>query len=348
MNTIDLENIDRYEEVKITTDPKQEPLRIDKFLLGRLEKTTRSKIQNGCRDGSITVDGNQIKPNYKVRPNEIIKIVMAKKIPIGAHLQPEDIPLNIIHEDEHLLVINKQAGLVVHPGTGNHSGTLVNGIVHYLKSKDLPILEGNDIDRLGLVHRIDKDTTGLMVIAKTELAMNSLAKQFFDHTIDRSYVALVWGNVAEEKGTIQGHIGRHPTNRLQRYVFPDGDEGKHAVTHYEVLEDLYYVTLVKCVLETGRTHQIRVHMKHLGHTLFNDVKYGGDKILKGTVFTKYKQFVENTFKLLPRQALHAKSLGFIHPATEEKMFFETELPKDFSDALAKWRGYSTIRKESKT
>ncbi len=335
-----------YVQQEIMVDPGQSPLRIDKYLLGKLLKVTRSKIQGACKEGKVLVNDKPVKSNYKVRPSDIISISIVKPESHFVGLIPEEMELDIVYEDDHLMVINKPAGLVVHPGTGNHDGTLVNGLMHYFESRDLPVMEGNESDRPGLVHRIDKDTSGLLVIAKSEEAMKGLAKQFFDHTIDRTYIALVWGDVKEEKGTIEGHIGRHPTDRLQQFVFVDGDEGKHAVTHYEVIEPLYYVTLVKCVLETGRTHQIRVHMKHLGHTLFNDDRYGGDRILKGTVFSKYKQFVENTFKLLTRQALHAHSLGFIHPVSGEKMYFESELPEDFTAALEKWRGYTNTRKSS--
>ena len=253
---------------------------------------------------------------------------------------PEDIPVDIHYEDDHLIVINKKPGMVVHPGHGNYTGTLVNALAYYLKG--LPLFE-NDDPRPGLVHRIDKDTSGLLVVAKTELAKNHLARQFFDKTTERSYIALVWGNIDEDEGTVTGHIGRSLKNRMQMSVFPDGEFGKHAVTHYKVLERLGYVTLVQCVLETGRTHQIRAHMKYIGHTLFNDERYGGNEILKGTTFTKYKQFVQNCFKILPRQALHAKSLGFIHPHTGEKMSFDTELPEDMTMAIEKWRGYIANR-----
>ena len=339
---------DLFERHSIVVDKKQSPVRIDKFLMARIEHATRNKIQNACKSGRVRVNGNEIKSNYKVRPFDEIKVYIAHQPMAGQRVQPEPIPLEIVYEDDYILVINKQAGLVVHPGVGNWTGTLVNGLVHYFESTDLPVMEGNLADRPGLVHRIDKDTSGLLVIAKTEDAISGLSKQFFDHTIDREYVALVWGDVEEEQGTIVGNIGRHPTNRTQMFVFEEEEEmGKHAITHYEVMEDLYYVTLVKCKLETGRTHQIRVHMKYIGHTLFNDARYGGDKILKGTVFTNYKRFVENTFELLPRQALHAVSLGFIHPITKEKMHFETELPEDFQAALEKWRGYTATRKELK-
>jgi len=343
------ENLDElYEQYKIIVDKKQSPVRIDKFLMTRMEHATRSRIQNACKSGRVRVNGETIKANYKVRPSDEIKVFIEHQPMAGQKVKPEPIPLEIIYEDEYLLVINKQAGLVVHPGVGNWSGTLVNGLVHHYESKQLPVMEGNLADRPGLVHRIDKDTTGLLVIAKTEDAISGLSKQFFDHTIHREYIALVWGDVEQPTGTIEGHIGRHPTNRTKMFVYEEEDGiGKHAVTHYEVLENLYYVTLVKCQLETGRTHQIRVHMKYIGHTLFNDARYGGDRILKGTVFTNYKRFVENTFELLPRQALHAASLGFVHPITGEKMHFESDLPAGFRAALDKWRGYTATRKELK-
>ena len=263
------------------------------------------------------------------------------------NLIPEDIPLNIVYEDNDLMVVNKPAGMVVHPGIGNWTGTLVNALAYYMKGKnELPIKEGNTNERPGLVHRIDKDTSGLLVIAKTEEAMTHLSKQFYDHTIERKYLALVWGDIGEEKGTIEGHIGRHPSHRMMRTVFADGSEGKNAITHYEVLKRFYYVTLLQCQLETGRTHQIRVHMKHLGHPLFNDTKYGGDRIVKGTIFTKFKAFVNNTFKVMPRHALHAHSLGFIHPRTGEKMYFEESIPEDFENAITRWKNYVSSRKEN--
>ena len=337
---------DLYEHYQITVDPKQVPIRIDKYLLERVEKMARSKIQAGCKEGYITVNGQTIKPNYKVRPGDEISVSMTKPKGPGVRLLGEDIPIDVVYEDDHLLVLNKQAGLVVHPGFGNSDGTLVNALIHYLDSSDLPVMDGNPAERPGIVHRIDKDTSGLMVVAKTEEAITGLGKQFYDHSIERTYQALVWGDVLEQSGTIEGHIGRHAKDRLQMAVQTDGT-GKHAITHYEVLESLYYVTLVKCVLETGRTHQIRVHMKHIGHTLFNDARYGGDRVLKGTVFSKYKQFVDNTFKLLPRQALHASTLGFVHPVSGERMDFSSPLPEDFAAALEKWRGYTKTRKDQK-
>lgn len=344
----DIETSDElFEHQRIIADPKQSPIRIDKFLMDRLLRVSRNRVQNAIKIGSILVNDKEVKSNYKIRPADIITVVLPTN-PNDEHtLLPENIPLDVVYEDADLMIINKPAGLVVHPGVGNYSGTLVNALLYYMQSNsDLPLLEGNRDDRPGLVHRIDKDTSGLILIAKTDFAMTHLAKQFFDHTIDREYVAMVWGNIEQDSGTITGNIGRNEKDRLIMSVFPDGDQGKHAVTHYEVLERLYYVTLVKCKLETGRTHQIRVHLKYLGHTLFNDERYGGDRALKGTIYTKYKQFVENCFKMLPRQALHARSLGFVHPSTGERMYFESDLPEDFTSCLDKWRGYIQTRKES--
>jgi 23S rRNA pseudouridine1911/1915/1917 synthase len=336
------ENFFEYKEIKV--DPGQSPLRVDKFLLERLEKVSRNRIQNALRAGAIKIDNQEVKPNYKVRPNQLVQILLPKAGLGTVGVSPEDIPVDVRYEDEHLLVLHKEPGMVVHPGKGNYSGTLVNALMHYLEKQNLPVMKGNSLDRPGLVHRIDKYTSGLMVIAKTEFAMSHLAKQFFERKIDREYVALVWGQPKEDAGLIEGHIGRHPKNRLQMTVFPDGDFGKHAITHYEVIEPMYYISLVKCRLETGRTHQIRVHMKYLGHPIFNDERYGGNRILKGTIYSKYKQFVDNCFKILPRQALHAKTLGFIHPATSEKMFFDSDIPEDMSKAMDKWRNYLNTRK----
>lgn len=338
------EGLEGYETNTIVIDGKQEPLRIDKFLMDRLEKVTRNKVQTAIEQGLIMVDGKQIKPNFKVKPGQVVT-VRSRRSAGGSHeVLPEAMDLDIRYEDEDVLVIYKPHGLVVHPGIGNHSGTLVNGLAHHFKNTDLPVMEGNDADRPGLVHRIDKDTTGLMVIAKNDYAMSHLAKQFFDHSIERTYQAIVWGSFDEQEGTIEGHIGRHPRERMQMTVFPEAEAGKHAVTHYTVLEDMYYVSLVECRLETGRTHQIRVHMKHIGHTLFNDQRYGGHQILKGTVYSKYKHFVMNTMSMLPRTALHAKTLGFIHPRTEEKMQFDTDLPEDMQAVLDRWRKYVATRK----
>ncbi len=331
-----------YERHRVITDPKQGSIRIDKFLMARIENATRSRIQNAIKAGNVLVDGKVVKSNYKIRPNETI-VLNLDKPPAEYEVIPEDIPLNIVFEDEHLMVVYKEPGMVVHPGVGNRTGTLVNALAGYFE-KNLPVMEGNRSDRPGLVHRIDKNTSGLLVIAKNDDAMSGLAKQFYDHTIDRTYQALVWGNFDEREGTIEGNIGRHPRDRKVMHVYEDDEFGKHAITHYKVLDDLYYVSLIECKLETGRTHQIRVHMKSLNHPLFNDVSYGGDKVIKGTVFSKYKQFVHNCFELIPRQALHAKSLGFEHPITKERLFFDTDLPDDMKNVLEKWRNYVASRK----
>ncbi|AWM14859.1 RNA pseudouridine synthase [Flavobacterium sediminis] len=323
-----------YEHHRFEVSKGQQPLRVDKFLMNLIENVTRSKIQKAADAGNILVNDVPVKSNHKIKPNDIIK-VMFEHPPYEHLLKGENIPLDIVYEDEQLIVINKPAGMVVHPGHGNYSGTLVNALAYHFDN--LPM---NSSERPGLVHRIDKDTSGLLVVAKTELAMDYLTKQFAEKTSEREYVALVWGNIEEDEGTIEGNIDRHPTNRMQMAVFPDGERGKPAVTHYKVLERLGYVTLVSCRLETGRTHQIRVHMKHIGHTLFNDERYGGNAILKGTTFTKYKQFVDNCFKVLPRQALHAKTLGFEHPVTKEFIRFDSEIPQDMVDCIEKWRVYS--------
>lgn len=328
-----------FEHHKFKAAKGQEPLRVDKYLMNFIENATRNKIQQAAKDGHIWVNDTIVKQNYKVKAGDEVKVLFAYP-PYEFLLTPEDIPLDIVYEDEVLLVVNKPAGMVVHPGHGNYSGTLINALLYH--QKDLPI---NSNERPGLVHRIDKDTSGLLVVAKTEAAMTHLAKQFFEKSSEREYMALVWGNVESESGTVEGNIGRHPKNRLQMTVFPDGDQGKEAITHYKVLERLGYVTLISCKLETGRTHQIRVHMKHIGHTLFNDERYGGEKILKGTTFTKYKQFVDNAFKILPRQALHAKTLGFVHPVTKEYMRFNSEIPKDMVNCIEKWRHYAKHSQE---
>lgn len=325
---------DLYEHYSFKADKGQQPFRIDKFLMNRIENATRNKIQQAAKNGNIYVNGVTVKQNYKVKAGDEIKVLFAHP-PHEYLLTPENIPLDIVYEDEVLLVVNKPAGMVVHPGHGNYSGTLINALIYHFDN--LPI---NSSERPGLVHRIDKDTSGLLVIAKTEHALNHLSKQFFDKSSEREYVALVWGNVEEDEGTVRGHIGRHLRDRLQMAVFEDGSLGKEAVTHYKVLEQFGYVTLISCKLETGRTHQIRVHMKYIGHTLFNDERYGGDKILKGTTFTKYKQFVENCFQVLPRQALHAKTLGFEHPVTGTFLRFDTEIPEDMQACIEKWRTYS--------
>jgi len=328
-----------YEHFSFTASEGQVPLRVDKFLMNFIENATRNKIQQAAKEGHIWVNGIPVKQNYKVKPGDAVKVMFTHP-PYEVLLSPEPIPIDVIYEDDTLLLVNKPAGMVVHPGHGNYSGTLINALLYHIEN--LPV---NSNERPGLVHRIDKDTSGLLVIAKTESAMTHLAKQFFDKTSEREYIALVWGNMEADHGTIEGHIGRHPKNRLQMTVFPDGDQGKEAITHYKVLERLGYVTLISCRLETGRTHQIRAHLKHIGHTLFNDERYGGDKILKGTAFTKYKQFVENAFKELPRQALHAKTLGFIHPNTGKKMQFSTDLPDDMNRCIAKWRQYAVHSRE---
>jgi len=334
VDAADLNQDELFEHHRFVASKGQEPLRVDKFLMNFIENATRNKIQQAAKQGNIWVNNNPVKQNYKVKAGDEIKVLFEHP-PYEFLLQPEAIALDIVFEDEELLVVNKPAGMVVHPGHGNYSGTLINALVYHFEN-----LPTNSSNRPGLVHRIDKDTSGLLVVAKTEQAMTHLAKQFFDKTSEREYVALVWGNLKEDSGTIEGHIGRSPKNRLQMTVFPEGDHGKEAITHYKVLERLGYVTLVSCRLETGRTHQIRAHMKHIGHTLFNDERYGGDKILKGTTFTKYKQFVENCFKILPRQALHAKTLGFLHPKSNAKLTFDSELPQDMAECIEKWRNYS--------
>ncbi|MDK7675922.1 RluA family pseudouridine synthase [Weeksella virosa] len=325
-----------YEHFSITVDKGQSLLRIDKFLMIRIENATRNKIQQAAENGNILVNNLPVKSNYKVKPGDFIQI-MLENPPCEHKIIAEDLPLNIVFEDDQVLVIDKPAGMVVHPGHGNYSGTLVNALKFHFDN--LPSMSA-ELERPGLVHRIDKDTSGLLVIAKTEQAMNHLALQFANHTTTRKYNALVWGNVTEDEGTITGHIGRHLKDRMQMAVFEDGSQGKHAVTHYKVLERLSYVTLVECQLETGRTHQIRTHFKYIGHPLFNDERYGGNKILKGTTFTKYKQFVENCFNICPRQALHARTLGFTHPTTGEFMEFEATLPNDMQSLIEKWRNYA--------
>ena len=330
-------NDDLYEHFKFVADKGQSPLRVDKYLMNKVENATRNKIQKAAKDGNIYVNDTVVKQNYKVKPGDVVTVLFEHP-PYELLLTPEDIPIDIVYEDDDVLVVNKEAGMVVHPGHGNYSGTLINALTFHFDN-----LPNNSSNRPGLVHRIDKDTSGLLVIAKTEEAMTHLSRQFFNKTTEREYIALVWGDMTEDSGTIEGHIGRHPKNRLQNTVFlgDDAEErGKAAVTHYKVLERLGYVTLVSCRLETGRTHQIRVHLKHIGHTLFNDERYGGEKILKGTSFSKYKQFVENCFKILPRQALHARTLGFEHPTTGKFLKFEAPIPEDISSCLEKWRNYA--------
>ena len=323
-----------YEHHRFEASKGQSALRVDKFLMNMIENTTRNKIQQAAENGSILVNDVPVKSNYKVKAGDVVRLVLGHPT-YEQLLTPENIPLDIVYEDDQLLVINKPAGMVVHPGHGNYSGTLVNALAYHFKN--LPM---NSSERPGLVHRIDKDTTGLLVVAKTEHAMAYLTKQFAEKTSEREYIALVWGNIEEDEGTVEGNIGRHDTNRMQMAVHSNDEKGKPAVTHYKVLERFGYVTLVSCQLETGRTHQIRVHMKHIGHTLFNDERYGGDSILKGTTFTKYKQFVDNCFKVLPRQALHAKTLGFEHPITKEFLRFDSPIPQDLQECIDKWRVYS--------
>ncbi len=330
-----------YEHFRFVVDPGQSVMRIDKFLVNRIENASRNKIQHAADAGNILVDGKAVKSNYKVKPGDIITIVLAfpqRELELIA----EDIPVNIVYEDEHLVVINKEPGMVVHPGVGNYTGTLVNALMY--KLKDAPLFREGEL-RPGLVHRIDKNTSGLLVVAKTEIALNHLAKQFYDRTTDRRYIALVWGNLPEEEGTITGHIGRSLKDRKKMYVFSEGDYGKPAVTHYKVIERLGYINLVECKLETGRTHQIRVHFQFIKHPIFNDAEYGGDMILKGTTFSKYKQFVENCFRIMPRHGLHAKSLGFTHPVTKEWMHFDSDLPEDMQTVIDKWRRYTAGRNE---
>ncbi|WP_331577773.1 RluA family pseudouridine synthase [Puia sp.] len=328
-----------YERLNLKVDKGQEPLRIDKFLVRRIENATRNKVQKALEAGMVLVNNKQVAANYKIKPLDEI-VLYSDKEAHGEEIIPEEMPLNIRYEDDEVMIINKRPGLVVHPASGNYSGTLINGVAWYLLQKNSTLTEQN-LPRFGLVHRIDKNTSGLMVLAKTEKAVRSLAKQFFDHTVKRQYMALVWGDLAEESGTIVAHVGRHLRFRKLFDAYPDGDHGKEAITHYKVLERFGYVTLVQCVLETGRTHQIRVHMQHIGHPLFNDDTYGGDKIVKGTVFSKYRQFVDNCFAICPRHALHAKTIGFIHPATGKDMLFESELPDDMRDVIGKWRAYTT-------
>lgn len=326
---------DLYEHYAFTVDKGQQPLRIDKYLMNFVENATRNKIQAAAKSGNIFVNNKIVKANYKVKPHDKLSVKFEHP-PHEYLLVAEDIDLDIIYEDDALIVVNKPAGMVVHPGHGNYSGTLINALIYHFEN-----LPNNSSNRPGLVHRIDKDTSGLLVVAKTEESMAHLSKQFAEKTSEREYIALVWGNMEEDEGTIQGHIGRHPKNRLQNTVYlgDDIDKGKAAVTHYKVIERFSYVTLVSCRLETGRTHQIRVHMKHIGHTLFNDERYGGHQILKGTTFTKYRQFVENSFKVLPRQALHARTLGFEHPDTGEFMRFNSDIPDDIQQCIEKWRSY---------
>ena len=333
------ESPELYEHFRTVVDKGQTPVRIDKYLFERIVNASRNRIQTAADNGFVMANGKPVKSSYKVKPLDVLTVMMDRPR-YENDIIPEDIPLDIVYEDDDLMVINKPAGLVVHPGCGNYHGTLVNAIAWHLRN--VPTYDPND-PQVGLVHRIDKDTSGLLVVAKTPDAKTSLGLQFYNKTTKREYNALVWGIVEQDEGTVTGNIGRNPKDRMQMAVMTDPTQGKHAVTHYQVLERLGYVTLVKCVLETGRTHQIRVHMKHIGHVLFNDERYGGHEILKGTHFSKYKQFVNNCFDICPRQALHAKTLGFVHPRTGKEMFFTSELPEDITTLLDKWRTYISNR-----
>lgn len=330
------QNDELYEHFALTVDRGQAMMRIDKYLTVRMEHCSRNRLQTAADNGNILVNGRPVKSNYRVKPLDRISIVMPypKR---EVEIIPENIPLDIVYEDNDIIIVNKPAGMVVHPGHGNYSGTLVNALTYYLQNT--PLFQQGDM-RAGLIHRIDKNTSGLLVVAKNELAHARLAKQFFDHTIIRQYTALVWGNFDQDQGTIVGNIGRSRSDRLKMAVYPDGSEGKHAVTHWRVLKRFGYVTLIECQLETGRTHQIRVHMEHIGHPLFNDERYGGDRILKGTTFSKYRQFIENCFAVMPRHALHARTLGFVHPSTGKEICFNSELPEDFRSVIGRWETYA--------
>ncbi len=332
---VDEQDDELFEHHRIVVDPKQSPVRIDKFLMDRLPNVTRTKIQEGLREGFVKVNEQEAKPNYKIKPHDVITVSLPEP-PRDTDVKPENIPLNIVFEDDYLLIVNKPAGMVVHPAFQNWSGTLVNALAYHFQQ--LPQMPGND-GRPGLVHRIDKDTSGLLVIAKTEIAMTSLAKQFFDHSIERTYWALIWGDFDPPQGTIDVNVGRSLKDRRITSAFPEADFGRRAITHYRMLQSLRYVSLIECKLETGRTHQIRAHMKFKGHPIFNDAMYGGNEPMKGTVFSKYKQFVDNCFKIIPRQALHAKTLGFIHPITKQYIQFDSELPADFKEVIEKWENY---------
>ena len=332
-----------YEHHRFVVDKGQCLLRIDKFLMNRLESVSRSKVQAAANAGNILVNTKPVKSNYKVKPNDVISIVLAQP-PREIELIPENIPLQIVYEDDDIILIHKEAGMVVHPGYGNYTGTMVNALIYHFQQSS----KVKEDLKPYLVHRIDKNTSGIILVAKNELAQAKLAKDFFNHTIQRKYNALVWGDFKEDEGTITGNIGRNPKDRKVMCVFPEGDNGRVAITHYKVLERFGYITLIECQLETGRTHQIRVHMKYAGHPLFNDETYGGNYILKGTTFAKYKQFIDNCFKILPRQALHAKSLGFKHPITEKELFFNSELPSDMQTVIEKWRKYVSDKKNECT
>lgn len=330
------ERDEMYEHFRFTVDPGTELLRMDRYLTNLMANTSRNRVQQAAKAGCILVNGKPEKSNYRVHPRDVISILLPHP-PREIEINPENIPLDVVYEDDDVIVINKPAGLVVHPAFGNFNGTLVNALLwHFQGQKNA---DGEEVKPL-LVHRIDKNTSGIMIVAKSEIAQMKLAANFFEHSIDRRYRALVWGDFKDDEGTIVGNVGRNPKDRLVMTVFPDGEAGKHAVTHYKVIERFGYVTLIECRLETGRTHQIRVHMKYAGHPLFNDESYGGNEILKGTTFTKYKQFISNCFKAIPRQALHAKSLGFVHPVTGKYMLFDSDMPSDFAEVLDKWRNYA--------
>jgi 23S rRNA pseudouridine1911/1915/1917 synthase len=328
-----------FEHYRFKIDAGQSLIRIDKYLFSRIENVSRTRIQNAANAGNIIVNNNPVKPNYKVKPSDIIQIVLPNP-PREIELIPENIPINIVYEDDDVIVVNKEAGMVVHPGYGNYTGTLVNALIYHFGG--LPVTPETEV-RPGLVHRIDKNTSGILVVAKNEFALNRLSKQFYDRTTDRKYIALVWGVPEPREGTITGNVGRNIRDRKIMQVFPDASQGKPAVTHYRVIEDFGYISMIECKLETGRTHQIRVHFSHIRHPLFNDIEYGGDQILKGTSFSKYQQFVKNCFKILPRQALHAKSLAFDHPVTGERLFFDSDLPDDMKQVIDKWKNYISGR-----
>ena len=332
-----------FEHFRFKADPGQTILRIDKFLADRLMNASRTRIQNAANAGNILVNNNAVKPNYKIKPGDIVQVVLPTP-PRDIELTPENIPLNIVYEDDDVMVVNKEPGMVVHPAYGNYTGTLVNALMWHFR--DLPLFNSGEA-RPGLVHRLDKNTSGILVIAKNEYALNRLSKQFYDRTTDRRYNALIWGIPDSPEGTITGNVGRSIKDRKVMQVFKDESEGKNAITHYKVLEDFGYISLIECKLETGRTHQIRVHFSHIKHPLFNDSEYGGDQIIKGTTFTKYQQFIKNCFKILPRQALHAKSLAFDHPVSGKRLYFDSELPEDMAQVIEKWRKYISGRDSEK-
>lgn len=328
-------NSDLFEHYEFIASTGQLPLRVDKFIMNFIENASRTKVQKAIESSNVLVNGSAVKSNYKIKPLDKVSVVYSYP-KITHELIPQDIPINILFEDNDILIVNKEAGMVVHPGFGNYDGTLVNALAFHFNN--LPSLDGQE--RPGLVHRIDKNTSGILVVAKTDRAMNDLARKFAERDLDRKYIALVWGNVEKDVGTVTGHVGRNLKNRKVMDVFPDGEYGKHAVSHYKVIERFGYTTLIECKLETGRTHQIRAHFKHIGHPIFNDNDYGGDAILKGTTFTKYKQFIQNCFKICNRQALHAKSLAFLHPVSKKEMFFDSEIADDMKQLIQKWRKYA--------